>query len=237
MLLSSNVIKRVSCKLEGCSVYPQLGKSIREEELIAEPINQDNIKREAQTILSNAKAQAELLLKQTRERAAIIEKEAYVRAYQKGQEEARQQLEETVRAEFNTVIKQVLDQVEEIQNKIYRETEAELLDLAVSIAEKLVCRQLDIAPDTIVDIVKAACKQARDCKEIILHIPAEQLEIVQSRQDEIQELLYRTEHLAIVADTNIKPGGCWIESEQGYIDARLDSMSEQLETILAEATL
>lgn len=236
MLLSSNVIKRVSCELEGCSVYPKMGSTGKvREEVIAEPVTLENVKREAQIILSNAKTQAELMLKEAAERIALMEKEAYARAYQKGEEDARR-LEETARLEFNAVIKQVFDQMEEIKNNIYRETEAELLDLALSIAERMVCRQLDIAPETIVDIVKAVCNQARDCKEIILHIPAEQLEIIKSQQDEIQNILYRTEHLVIVADTNNKSGGCWIETEQGYIDARLDTMFEHLGAIIKDDT-
>jgi len=234
MLLSSNVIKQVSCELENCSVYPKIGRMAKvQEELMPVLVDLESIKREADVILINAQAEAENLLQQTYDRIAVIEQEAYEKGYQKGEQDAHQ-AEEKARAEFNTATKKILQEIEAIQANIYRDTEEELVDLAVGIAEKLVCRQLDIKPETIVDIAKAACGQARDCKEIILYVPSEQLENIKARQGEIGAQLYRIEHFAIIADPNIKSGGCRIETEQGYIDASMATMSKQLGKIIKE---
>lgn len=234
MLLSSNVIKKVSCELENCSVYPKMAFSSKEQEKQTPLfVDLESLKREADVILLNARAEAEILLQQTYARIADIEKEAYAKGYQKGEQDACE-TEEKARADFYKATKKILQEIEEIQDNIYRDTEAELIDLAVGIAEKLVCRQLDIKPETIVDIVKAACGQARDCKQIILYVSPEQLDNVKAKQGEIGEQLYRTEHFAIIADSNIEFGGCRIETEQGYIDASRATMSEQLDKIIKD---
>lgn len=236
MLLSSNVIKKVSCELENCSVYPKMGYSSKEhEKQMPMFVDLESIKREADAILMNAHAEAEELLQQTYNRIADIEKEAYKKGYQKGEQDARQ-AEENAQVDFFNATKKILQEIEEIQENIYRDTEEELVDLAVGIAEKLVCKQLDIKPETIVDIAKAACGQARDCKQIILYVSPEHLDNIKARQGEIGAQLYRTDHFAVVADPNIKSGGCRIETEQGYIDASLATMSEQMGKIIREAS-
>jgi hypothetical protein len=69
MLLSSNIIKQVDYELESCPVYPKLGRASSQE-----PAFLDAIKIEAQTILSNAKAQAESMLKQAADQIALTQK-------------------------------------------------------------------------------------------------------------------------------------------------------------------
>jgi flagellar assembly protein FliH len=239
MLLSSNVIKQVSRELENCSVYPKTRLKAVEQEnpvpISADPENvkQESVKTEAELILINAQSEADELLQQTYNRISAIEKEAYEKGYQQCEQDAQNSWVK-VRDEFRTTTRTVLNELEKLRENIYRDTEEEMVELAVIMAKKIVCRQLDINPDTIIDIVKAACNQARDCKEVILYVPAEQLENIKASQGEIDAQLYKTEHFAIRSDPNIKSGGCRIETEQGYIDASIETMTEQLSKIFKE---
>jgi len=234
MLLSSNVIKQVSSEMEQCSVYPKVRlKAVEQENSVPMPADLESVKKEADVILINAQSEAEKLLQQTYDRIPAIEKEAYEKGYQQGEKDA-QNTWVKARDEFRTTTKIVLNELEDLRKNIYRDTEEELVELAVSMAEKLVCRQLDIKPDTIVDIVKTACNQARDCKEVILYVPAEQLENIKAKQGEIDAQLYKTEYFAIRSDSNIKSGGCRIETEQGCIDASMETMKNQLSKIFKE---
>lgn len=233
-LLSSNVIKQVNSELEQCSVYPKVKlKEVEQEssELVATDL--ESVKKEADVLLIIAQREAEKLLQQAYDRIPAIEKEAYEKGYQHGEQDAQNTW---VKAwdEFDTKTKTILNELEELRKNIYRDTEEDLVELSVSIAEKLVCRQLDIEPDTILDIVRAACNQARDCKEVTLYVPAEQLEKMKARQGEIDAQLYKAEHFAIRSDPDIKSGGCRIETEQGCIDASMETVKDQLSKILKE---
>jgi flagellar assembly protein FliH len=232
MLLSSNVIKQVSSELEDCPVYARIGFKGEGYEKHS-PLKLESLKREADLILINARSEAENLLQETNNRISIIEQETYERGYKKGEQDARHTAKRA-QAEFHESTRKVLQQVEEIREKIYRDTENELVQLAVDIAEKLVCRQLDINPETVVDIAKAACMQAKDCKQVIIYVEPAQIENIKARQAEIASQLYTTKRLKIIADSNIKSGGCRIETEQGYIDATVATMLKQLETVIRE---
>jgi len=232
MLLSSNVIKQVSCELDHYSIHPKTELKVHKQEK-PKPvcIDLDSIKKEADVILMNAQTEAENLLQQAHDQIAAIEEEAYQQGFQKGRQDAQKAAEKT-QAELCKTTSIILGEIKEIRESVYRDTEEDLVELAVNIAEKLVCRQLDIKPETIVDIAKAACHQARRCREVILYVAAEQLEDIKASQDEIAAQLYAARHFAIIADPNIKPGGCRIETEQGCIDASLETMLEQLEHIV-----
>jgi len=233
MLLSSNVIKQVSYELENCSIYPRTKLTNIEQETSVvlsselEIVDLDGVNIDADSILADAQEEADRMLQQAREKISALEEEAYARGYQKGEKDAREALE-NAREDFLTATRTILNELEKIKDDIYRDTETDLIDLAIKMAEKLVCRQLDILPDTAIDIIKEACNQVRDCKEVILYVPTWQLENIMAKQGEIDELLYKTEHFSIRSDPNIKHGGCRIETEQGDIDARIETMAEQM---------
>lgn len=239
MLLSSNVIKKVSHELENCSVYPRVKIAGEGQDITPDTtpelklVNPEPPRSEAELVLEDAQNKAESLLHQAREKIVVLEKEAYAQGYQQGEQEAQTSWEKAW-ADFHTTTTDILNELEKLRADIYRETEAELIGLAVKMAEKLVCRQLDINPDTIIDIIKSACDQARDCKEVVLYVPARQLESIIAKQGEIDARLFKTEHFAIRSDPHMDYCGCRIETEQGYIDASLETMAGQLSKLFKE---
>jgi len=233
MLLSSNVIKQVSYELENCSIYPRTKLTIVEQETTAglspelEIVELDGVNIEAESIIANAQAEADRMMQQAREKISALEEEAYARGYQQGEKEAWETWEKA-REDFRITTKTILNELEKIKDNIYRDTERDLIDLAINMSEKLICRKLDNFPDAAIDIIKVACNQVRDCKEVILYVPARQLESIIAKQGEIEDLLYKTEHFSIRSDPSIIQGGCRIETEQGDIDARIETMVEQM---------
>jgi flagellar assembly protein FliH len=223
------VIKQVYRELEDCPVYSH--NPLRTAEAVVQLEDAGDAAKKAELVLRQAHAEADRLLADANNRAISIAQEAYQKGWEKGEEEARQSLLKEQEKVYESS-RLVLQQVEAVREKLYQETEAELLQLAIDIAEKLVCRQLDIQPDTVVDIAKLACTQARECKQIMIFARPEQVETLQARQGEIAAQLYNTQRLSIIADPAIEWGGCRVETEQGYIDANISTMLKQLEAVL-----
>ncbi len=238
MLLSSNVIKQVSYELENCSVYPnnKLLQNLQEISPNATPdleiVKPAGGSVEAEAVIKSAQEKAGWILQQTRERIASLEKEAYSKGYSQGEKDAWEALEKS-RQDFHVTTRDILHELEKMRDDLYRQTEADLIDLAIKMAEKLVCRQLAVEPDTIVDIAREACHQARDCKEVVLYVPARQMENIVAQQDQLNGQLYKTKHFAIRPDPKLY-GGCRIETEQGYIDASTETMAEQLHKLFVD---
>jgi len=202
---------------------------------LEEEINITNteVSKEAELILEKARNEAEKLLAATNDRIQNAERDAYQKGYKKGEEEAWQAQKEA-QEDYYQSTRQVLQEVNELRQKIYKYTEVEILALSIDIAEKLVCRQLELKPETIVDIARAACIQAKECEMVIIYVAPEQVETLRSRNDEFSSQLYRNKRLEFIADPTIKSGGCRIETEQGYIDATIETMLKQLNTIIRE---
>jgi len=230
MLLSHKVIKQVGSEMEDWPVYPRICFAHEDEE---EYLAAEDLVEDAEDIIKSARAEAEKMLADTNNRILVIEQEAYDRGYKKAEEDVWQS-HKKAQEEFYLSTGKVLSRIKEIREKTYNETENEIVDLAVHIAEKLVCRQLELNPETIVDIAKAACIQAKECELVIIYVQPDQIESLKARQDEIASQLYKTKRLEIIADPNIQCGGCRVETEQGYIDATITTMINQLNTVIKE---
>lgn len=230
MQLLSKVIKQVDGPMEDWLVPSKIDYEDREQE-VAEISSIEERKQLADDILANSRIEAKKLLDDTNKRVRALEQEAYEKGYKKGEEEACQS-HAKAREEFYASTKKVLQEVENIREQIYKDTEEELLELAINIAQKLACSQLALKPETIADIAKEACSQVKECEMVIVYVPPEQLEIISARQEEIAAQLFRTRKLKIIADPNITLGGCRIETEQGYVDATIETMLEQLNRVL-----
>jgi len=235
MLLSSRVIKQVDSEMEYRPIYARNGSAHQEEPNLeaGKDFPMSDMTKEAELILTKARDEAEELLAATNEKIMRIEGDAYQKGYMKGEENAGQVQKEAQEAYYQST-RQVLQEVNELRQKIYKYTEVEILALSIDIAEKLVCRQMELKPETIVDIARAACIQAKECEMVIIYVAPEQVETLKAKQDEFSAQLYRSKRLEFIADSTIKSGGCRIETEQGFIDATIETMLKQLNAIIRE---
>lgn len=230
MQLLPRVIKQVGGPIEDWVVPPRIDYHYVPEEAERYFPIQD-LNQEAEDILANARYEAEKMLAETNQRILIMEQETYQQAYKKGEQDAWQ-AQQKAQEEFYQSTRKILQEVEAIRTQIYRDTEKEIVELTIDIAEKLVCRQLELKPETIVDIAKDACTQAKECEMVIIYVEPDQFESIKARQDEIAAQLYKSKRLKIIADPGITLGGCRIETELGYIDATITTMLKQLDKVL-----
>lgn len=204
---------------------------VREEEPAVMVV--DHLVPDTDLILTQARMQAEQLLNDTNQRINELEQAAYEKGYNRGQQEAVQAYQQAVE-DFHRSSQDQLRQINELQQRIYEDSEQEIVALAVQIAQKLVCRQLDIDPETVVDIARAACLQAKECERVLVYAAPAQIEGLRNRKEEIEAQLYRAQKIEFIADPSIVLGGCRIETEQGYIDASIDTMLQQIQAAIKD---
>lgn len=232
MMLSSRVIKRVDGDMETWPVQVRTTLVQAKEEEPAVMVV-DHLAPDTDLILIQARNQAEKLLNDTYQRIDELEQAAYEKGYNHGQQEAMQVYQQAVE-DYHRTSREQLRLINELHQRIYEDSEQEIVVLAVQIAQKLVCRQLEIDPETVVDIARAACLQARECERVIVYAAPAQIEGLKNRKEEIETQLYRAQKLEFIADPSIVLGGCRIETEQGYIDATIDTMLEQIKAVIRD---
>jgi len=176
--------------------------------------------QEARNIVEAARQEAErIVARAEQERAAAVES-----GLQIGYEEGLKR--------WN----QILAGAWQARENLKTEWEQSLLHLAVRVAEKIVGEQLRLHPDTIVPIVREALKSVGQERQLTLLIHPDHREMVQANLDRLQALVGSSRQIHLVANPDIAPGGCVVESELGVIDAKLETQLKCLEEILLSAS-
>lgn len=174
-----------------------------------------NARQEAARIIHEAEAFA----RETHKKAVNEAEEMRELAFREGTDAALAEFEENLFA------------VREVRDRVWRETEQDLLRLAVRLAEKIVGQEIQKDSRTIVNIVVTALQNARQQEKLTVRVNPTNLALVEK---EIENFASggRTRFLDFVADPRVSVGGCLIESEVGTIDAQLETQFRILERVL-----
>lgn len=173
----------------------------------------------------SAQREAARILEEAEEFAAEIRREAYeesenlkTQAYREGTENA------LIEFERNLV------ESREIREKVWRETEKDLLRLAVRLAERIIGREIEKSDKTIVEIVSTALQNARQQEKLTVRVNPKDLPTLEKQTKNLGS--GRIQFIDFVADPRVASSGCMIESEVGTIDARLETQLRVLERAL-----
>lgn len=151
---------------------------------------------------------------------------------QKNKEDCQQFLEEAKAAGFNEGLTQFNNQIlhyEQRIKKMEHELQKMILPLALKAAKKIVCHELKLDPETIVDIVKQTLKPVTQNHHIKIFVSKEDKEILEKKKKELREMLEMVKTFVIEEKEDMSQGGCIIETEAGIINASLENQWHSLE--------
>ncbi|WP_091181579.1 FliH/SctL family protein [Paenibacillus catalpae] len=159
--------------------------------------------------------------------------EGYKQGYAEGREQAEQTLQqewESRLAEANAILKTAY----EMREQIIQEAEPFLVELSVSISEKVIGRQLSEAPDMALELIRKALSRRREQGVIALCVSPGQLAFVQAAREELNLVIDSQAELQIIPDATVKDFGCVIRSAYGSIDARIDTQLSEIKRELVQ---
>lgn len=192
-------------------------------------------KAQAEEIIRKARAQADEVARQAQLAGESIKEEAYRSAFEKGRQEGNdagyqegmaKASEEA--ASIRVQAAEVLEQAEKIHRHILETVEQEIVDLAMEIAEKLLSTKLAMEPGLVMQVAKESLLLVADRLSVVLYINPLEIELVENRKSELHEVLPARAQLQVIADSSVKPGGCRVETEQGWVDATMETRREEL---------
>lgn len=141
--------------------------------------------------------------------------------------------EQAESAGFEEGLKQWNEQIALLETeikKVRKDVENAVVPLALTAVKKMIGRELETKPETVVDIVATALKAVLHHRRIAIYVNQLDLEYVEAEKGRLRELFERLESLTIAARADIQRGGCVIETEAGIINARLENQLQALET-------
>lgn len=178
------------------------GSIVFQEELLATELARE-ILSETRAEAARIRAEAEKLLQE-----AVCEKEEErKRGYDEGYQEGLAQL--TGR----------MAEVETERVRLLAAQEGEIVQMVLSIAEKIVAHELK--KKAIVTMSRQAIAQAVGQQLVLRLNPADKKKMEKGSDWEAIQKAGR--RISLVADETLKPGDCIVESELGTVDARLEN--------------
>jgi flagellar assembly protein FliH len=154
---------------------------------------------------------------------------AYQQGFQDGQGAARKELE----AELDTMAVRLARTIEELsgmRQRFRHEAEEEVIALALAIARRILHRELTVAPEALLGLLKAALQkiEAREVQRV--HVRPEDVPLVQQHLDQMG-LPQRVE---LIADPALERGAIILDSSRGALDASVETQLAEIERGFAD---
>jgi type III secretion protein L len=187
-------------------VHPPSGKKIIDSEDFSSLLS-------ATELLEKAKEDADSALKQAHVDCEILREKAQKEGFDEGL------------AQFN---EKILD-LDQEKKRLRHEMNQLVLPLALKAAKKIVGKELESHPDTIVSIVIQALAPAMQSHRITIWVNKADREALEKEKNSLKEKLEQVESLLIKDRDDIAAGGCIIETETGIINADASNQWRALE--------
>ncbi len=198
--------------------------NVPEEEIIPVEDDLEKAENQAEKIVMSAKQKSQEILHKAQEEAEIIKKEAF----EKGAESGRRQCQEEAAKKMEEALKTLNEAVKE-RKKIIKDAESEILRLALRVAEQVIRSEVSLHRDVCLNIVSDAISRVSDREQIILRVSHEDVEQIKKFKDRIAGIADGVKSFSILEDSNVESGGCIIETNLGFVDARISTKLAAIE--------
>jgi len=143
---------------------------------------------------------------------------------QAGLESAMQKLESLL-----TGGHKLIGDLGELRRQTCREVEAELVQLALAVARKIVGRDVSLGPEAVSRIIREALTRVEHAGRITIKLNPADLELLSDIKPQLLSGLPEAGRAAFEADEGIARGGCLIETDGGEVDARIERQFQVVE--------
>ncbi|MCB0824604.1 MAG: hypothetical protein KDC26_00290 [Armatimonadetes bacterium] len=130
--------------------------------------------------------------------------------------------------QFREALIQVVENAQQSVVEWHHEAEERLAYLAIDIARKALGRELEIHPESVIDIAKEALLEVSEGRLVKLRVNPWQAGLLEARKDELLAKFTFIQNIQVVPDAAIQ-GGLIVESDGGLVDARVETYLERLE--------
>ncbi|HET7522137.1 MAG TPA: flagellar assembly protein FliH [Bacillales bacterium] len=195
-------------------------------------IEANNIRRQAQAEAEQIRREIDSERKSAKKELEEAFESAKKQGYQQGYHAGAKEGEKQFRDRINEACA-IVTATKKARRERLEETERDMIDLAVRVAEKIVGTVLSEDRDRWADMVKQAITEVKEYEEIRLIVHHKWYEYIVSRKRELQAVLKKTAELYIYPEATGDEQTCIIEFPFGRIDASVDSQLSEIKGKLA----
>ena len=157
----------------------------------------------------------------------IIRQEAFAQGYAQGKEEGFMAGVEEARGKTEHLAA-ILQDVENMWERIVRIYEEKIIDLVGRVAEKVVYGKVEVDKDIVTRAILHAFEQIKDPVTATITVNPLDYEYMEVVKEDFFERIKGLKQVTLISDHLISPGGCRIETPSGEV---VTSIEERLEAV------
>ena len=168
----------------------------------------------------------ETLLAEHRERLAAIEREAFTKGYAQGERAGMEAGAKRAEAMLRR-IGQTIEELGGLRQTLIQETEREMVQLALTLARRVVHREVTLDPELAAALAHVALERLGTTTPATIRLNPEDYTVV--AQDSAR---WGGQTVTVVPDPSISRGGCLVDSAFGSVDATIERQFDELSRAL-----
>lgn len=174
--------------------------------------------------------EAELQARIKEQEQAGYEK-GHAAGYEKGLQQGLQEIAERVKR-----LEEIILTLERFREKKTDELTPQLIELSLEIAKKVIHKEVELERELILAVAQDAIKKVGEREEhIVIKINPLDYEIMISHLDMLKSQS-GIKDIVIEPLATISPGGCYIETQTGEVDARIEEQLKEVKDVIDTAT-
>lgn len=178
-------------------------------------------------IRSKAYEQAQRIVEEAEQKARELLETSRKEGLEQGKQDGWQQVGGYIKDALETLNQAIIE-----KNKIIKSSEPEVLKLAIKIAEQIIKSEVSLNRDVCLSIVSEAISKITDREQVIIHVNQANLEQVRGQRERLAAMIDGVKNLTIQEDSQIESGGCVIETNLGFVDAKIGTKLVAIEEAL-----
>lgn len=168
----------------------------------------------------------EAILAEARALAEQKVREAYVEGLRRGEAAGREQFQRSL-AQCEAALAAAADAIKGAHQSFLDSLEPQVVRLAHAVASQILQREVATDRELIVRTVRRAIDSLAERTRLMVRLNPADMEAIRNHKVSMLEAIDGIEHLELIADDAISPGGCVAESETLQADARLELQLER----------
>lgn len=148
-------------------------------------------------------------------------------AYARGLEEGKQAAERGLSNVFKS-LRDGLEGLASLRERIFRESEGDLLALAILIARKIIMQELKNDQQILANIVGETISCCSEFDKITVRLHPDDYRLFMDNRQEFLPVADDDGRITLASDELVKLGGCQVETPTGTVDARIEVQLEEI---------
>lgn len=161
---------------------------------------------------------------------AALEREAFASGYAAGERAGVEAGNKRAEAMLRRLA-QTLDELKALRQTMVRQTEQQMVSLALAIARRILRREAAVDEDLLIAMARVALERLGESGTATIRLnPEDYSATVQRHGDH-----WAGARVKVVADPSVSRGGCLVDSEFGFIDASVEAQFDQVAQALSDS--